>query len=153
MSAGSQLFAALRKVGKFLIIVFRTVIAKMNLLTPGREEKKVETRATAATGEEIHRVREIITAFGGGDNIVTLDNCITRLRIEVKDIAQVDAEKIKSLGAKSVLVMGSGVQAIFGMEAESLCTEMAEYLGGSPQAAPAAAAHQATSDGSVSADH
>jgi PTS system glucose-specific IIC component len=108
-------------------VVFRVTIQAMNLKTPGREDD-VEIAPELVQGGDDARVGGIVAAFGGGANIETLDNCITRLRIEVKDINKVDKDAIKAYGASAVLVMGQGVQAIFGMEAEILRTQMAEYL-------------------------
>jgi len=108
-------------------VVFRTVIVKLNLKTPGREDD-IEVSEEIANSSDDERIGGIIAAFGGGANIATLDNCITRLRIEVKNVDAVDKVAIKAYGASAVLVMGNGVQAIFGMEAEILRTKMAEYL-------------------------
>ncbi|WP_196159159.1 PTS glucose transporter subunit IIBC [Reinekea sp. G2M2-21] len=108
-------------------VVFRVTIQALNLKTPGREDEVVLAAEVREGGDDA-RVGGIVAAFGGGANIATLDNCITRLRIEVKDINKVDKEAIKSYGASAVLVMGQGVQAIFGMEAEILRTKMADFL-------------------------
>lgn len=67
-------------------------------------------------------------AFGGKSNITTLDSCITRLRITVKDDAKVNPERLKQLGAAGVVIAGQGVQAIFGTKAGNLMTDMAEYM-------------------------
>ncbi len=106
--------------------VFRAVIIKLDLKTPGREVDVEEGVDIPAETDD--RVREIVMAFGGGDNIETLDNCITRLRIEVKDVALVNEPMIKAMGASAVIVMGNGVQAIFGLEADTLRTAMEEFL-------------------------
>ena len=108
-------------------VVFRVTIQALNLKTPGREDEVEFATPVAPAGEDA-RIGGIVAAFGGGANIATLDNCITRLRIEVKDVEKVDKEAIKAYGATAVMVMGQGVQAIFGMEAEILRTQMAEHL-------------------------
>ncbi len=120
--------------------VFRVVITKLNLKTPGREDEAQVAQTAAVDADD--RVGEIVMAFGGGENIATLDNCITRLRIEVKDIDAVDSDRIKALGASAVIKMGNGVQAIFGLEADTLRTKMEEYLasGAQPKAKPVAPA-------------
>ncbi len=93
--------------------VFRFVITRFNLKTPGREDDTVEaaTVSTAGTGG---RSRELVLAFGGRSNIQSLDACITRLRVSVKNPALVDDGKLKALGAAGVMRVGNGVQAIFG---------------------------------------
>ena len=57
----------------------------------------------------------------GKDNISSLDACITRLRIGVKKmIDKVDRDELKRLGAAGVVVVGSGIQAIFGPKSDNL---------------------------------
>ena len=67
-------------------------------------------------------------AFGGRTNIVSLDACITRLRIKLADVSKANTAKLKALGAAGVVVVGDGVQAIFGTQSENLKTDMQEYL-------------------------
>ncbi|SAL12675.1 PTS system N-acetylglucosamine-specific transporter subunit IIBC [Caballeronia choica] len=107
--------------------VFRFVITRFNLKTPGREDDTVEaaTVSTAGTGG---RSRELVLAFGGRSNIQSLDACITRLRVSVKNPALVDDGKLKALGAAGVLRVGNGVQAIFGTSSENMKTDLQEYL-------------------------
>jgi PTS system glucose-specific IIC component len=107
--------------------VFRFFITRFNLKTPGREDDTVETAPLAASGTG-GRPRELVHAFGGRSNITSLDACITRLRISVKDPARVDEAKLKALGAAGVMRVGNGVQAIFGPLSENLKTDMQEYL-------------------------
>lgn len=106
--------------------VFRFVIVKLNLKTPGREDETVE-EFVADTG--LHgRARELVLAFGGRSNINGLDACITRLRISVKDISKVNQPKLKSMGAAGVMVVGNGIQAIFGTQSDNLKSDMVSYL-------------------------
>jgi PTS system glucose-specific IIC component len=107
--------------------VFRFVITRFNLKTPGREDDTAET-ATVSTAGAGGRSRELVLAFGGRSNITSLDACITRLRISVNDPALVDEGKLKALGAAGVMRVGNGVQAIFGTLSENMKTDMQEYL-------------------------
>ncbi|CAB3782324.1 PTS system glucose-specific EIICB component [Paraburkholderia ultramafica] len=107
--------------------VFRFVITRFNLKTPGREDDIVETAALSTAGVG-GRSRELVLAFGGRSNIDSLDACITRLRISVKDPALVNEGKLKALGAAGVVRVGNGVQAIFGPLSENMKTDMQEYL-------------------------
>jgi PTS system glucose-specific IIC component len=72
--------------------------------------------------------QQLVLAFGGKSNIESVDACITRLRIEVKDINIVNQEKLKALGAAGVVVVGNNMQAIFGPKSENLMTDMQEYM-------------------------
>lgn len=93
--------------------LFRFTIQKFNLMTPGRGEDM-----NAAEQEE--NITEItnayIDAIGGKDNIVDIDNCITRLRLTVKDSSLANSEAMKELGAAGVVQLGkTGLQVIIGL--------------------------------------
>ena len=105
--------------------VFRFVIVKFNLKTPGREDVPEVDVASVAENEFS---RQLVLAFGGKSNIVSLDACITRLRMELKDTKRANPERLKQLGAVGVVDVGTGLQAIFGTRSEILKTEMEEYL-------------------------
>ncbi len=104
--------------------IFRFLIVKLNLKTPGREveDKNAKQADKSAMGQSL------VAAFGGKDNISSLDACITRLRIGVKEIDKVDRDELKRLGAAGVVVVGSGIQAIFGPKSDNLKTEIDEYI-------------------------
>ncbi len=108
-------------------VVFRLLIKMFDLKTPGRE---VDTgsHAERVTEEGSDLSRQLILAFGGKGNIRNLDACITRLRVELIDISKVNGERLKELGAAGVLIVGNGVQAIFGTASENLKTGMEEYM-------------------------
>jgi PTS system glucose-specific IIC component len=106
---------------------FTFAIKRFNLLTPGREveeEAVAVARSASADSFELQLVR----AFGGRSNIASLDACITRLRVKLNDVTKASPEKLKALGAAGVVVVGDGVQAIFGTQSENLKTEVQEYL-------------------------
>lgn len=71
---------------------------------------------------------KLVSAFGGKENITNLDACITRLRVSVADVSKVDQTELKNLGARGVVVAGSGVQAIFGTKSDNLKTDMDDYI-------------------------
>jgi len=107
--------------------VFSVAIRKLNLPTPGREvEDETAKAARSASGDSF--ALQLVRAFGGRSNIASLDACITRLRVKLHDVTKASAEKLKALGAAGVVVVGDGVQAIFGTQSENLKTEMLEYL-------------------------
>ena len=125
---------------------FRWAIRRFDLKTPGREAEAPPEAAGGHTGEAALAAqrtmgRLLVEAFGGGANIRSLDACITRLRVAVADVARVDQASLKSLGAAGVVVVGSGVQAVFGPTSENLKTDMQEFLrlgGGTVEAAATA---------------
>ena len=127
--------------------LFKFLIVKFNLKTPGRdenEETKLYTKADfqAAKGqaaasksniaygnnEIVEKAPAVLEALGGESNIVSVDACITRLRVEVKDKSKVDKDKLKSLGAAGVIEVGKGVQAIFGAKADGYKNEIKKIM-------------------------
>ncbi|KKD00230.1 glucose-specific PTS transporter subunit IIBC [Photobacterium halotolerans] len=106
--------------------IFRVLIAKLNLMTPGRESEASEVSHLSDIGNEL--AHTLIQALGGKDNIKNVDACITRLRVSVRDISRADIPKIKQLGAREVLVVGDNLQAIFGTQSDNIKTEMNAVL-------------------------
>lgn len=115
--------------------LFKFMIEKLNLKTPGREsddeEAKLYSKAdyNASKGknaqdEIVENAPEVLKALGSDDNIVSVDACITRLRVEVKDKSKVDKDKLKALGAVGVMEVGNGIQAIFGAKADAYKNEI-----------------------------
>ncbi|KUP04663.1 PTS system glucose-specific transporter subunit IICBA [Bacillus coahuilensis p1.1.43] len=108
---------------------FRFAIRKWNLMTPGREavEEEDEEVGTGATSDLPYNILE---AMGGSENIAHLDACITRLRVEVKDVKNVDKNRLKKLGAAGVLEVGNNIQAIFGPKSDTLKSQMRDVMMG-----------------------
>ncbi|MNO11775.1 PTS system glucose-specific EIICBA component [compost metagenome] len=148
-------------VGLILAVIyyfgFRYVIRKFNLKTPGREDPEVEGDEVKAEGavKQDELPQNILSALGGQENIVHLDACITRLRVEVKDKGNVSKDRLKKLGASGVLEVGNNVQAIFGTRSDTIKSQIADILSGkTPRVAvkteeikPAEVEQQAAQDG------
>ncbi|MFL5516603.1 MAG: PTS glucose transporter subunit IIBC, partial [Gemmatimonadales bacterium] len=125
--------------------LFRTLIVRYNLKTPGREVEDVAAAAAVDTGDSM--AARLVAAFGGGANIKSLDACITRLRVELNDVSLASAEALRALGAAGVVQVGGGMQAIFGTRSENLKTDMEEYM---KSAGAGVAAPPVATPGSVS---
>ena len=97
-------------------LVFLFAIKKFNLKTPGREDDaEDELKIDLANNDYTAMAEIILEGLGGKENIVSIDHCITRLRLEVKDRLLVDEKKIKSSGASGVVRPGkTSVQVIIG---------------------------------------
>ncbi|WP_147536258.1 glucose-specific PTS transporter subunit IIBC [Bacillus marasmi] len=118
---------------------FRFAIRKFNLKTPGREVVEEEEEAVGESGNELPY--NILEAMGGQENIAHLDACITRLRVSVKDVKNVDKDRLKKLGAAGVLEVGNNIQAIFGPRSETIKGQMKDIMTGKrPKPAQSAAA-------------
>lgn len=97
-------------------VVFRFVITKFNLKTPGREDDDDElSENVAVSGDMNELAKAYIQALGGKENIVSVDNCVTRLRLGVKDNAIIKDKSLTALGARGVIRPGKGnIQVIVG---------------------------------------
>ncbi|MBS5950971.1 MAG: PTS transporter subunit EIIC [Clostridium sp.] len=132
--------------------LFLFLIKKFNLKTPGRDESEEEVKLysksdyqakagipqadineksakSTGKGNEIQEnAPAVLAALGGEENIVSVDACITRLRVEVKDKANVNKDQLKALGAAGVVEVGNGIQAIFGAKADAYKNEIKNIL-------------------------
>ncbi|MCF0148265.1 MAG: PTS transporter subunit EIIC [Clostridium sp.] len=133
--------------------LFLFLIKKFNLKTPGRDESEEEVKLyskadyqekagipqadineksgnkkNAKNNEIVEKAPAVLAALGGEENIVSVDACITRLRVEVKDKANVNKDQLKSLGAAGVVEVGNGIQAIFGAKADAYKNEIKNIL-------------------------
>ncbi len=70
------------------------------------------------------KAEQILAALGGKANVVDLEPCITRLRVEVSDTQQVDEAGLRASGAFGVVRAGRVVQVIVGPEADALAAEL-----------------------------
>lgn len=108
---------------------FKFFITKFNILTPGRGEEASEiTKVTTKTSLKEDAIA-IISALGGKGNIEDVDACITRLRVNVKEIDKVNKEELKKIGAAAVLEVGGGIQAIYGAKAILYKNTIEDILG------------------------
>ncbi|CAH0308821.1 PTS system glucose-specific EIICBA component [Rahnella aquatilis] len=103
---------------------FRYLIRRFNLKTPGRDEAEIQQDNVVTD-----RAGLIIEALGGAANIAELDCCATRLRISVHQASEVDENKLKSSGARAVLIRGNGIQVIYGPHVTIIKNEIEEMLG------------------------
>ena len=106
-------------------VVFRFAIVKFDLKTPGREDDdEDETKAVLANNDFTAVAKAILEGVGGAQNVATIDNCITRLRLEIKDYTQVDEKKIKAAGVAGVIRPSkTNVQVIIGTQVQFVADE------------------------------
>ena len=106
--------------------VFRFAIVKWDLKTPGREDDDEETeKKVVLSNDNFTEVASIILeGVGGKGNVASIDNCITRLRLEIKDYTLVDEKKIKSAGVAGVVRPGkNSVQVVVGTKVQFVADE------------------------------
>lgn len=128
--------------------LFKFVILKWNLPTPGREPDDQETKLytkedyqakqaaaqaeqkTAAEGgfERDEKMEKIIAGLGGLDNMGNPECCATRLRLNVQDSAKVDKALLKQAGALGVVINGNAIQVVFGPIVSTIKPRLQEYM-------------------------
>jgi len=108
-------------------VVFRTLIARFNLKTPGRDQSEVKLyskadykaargQTTVAASTQVGQAAGFLQALGGAGNIASVNNCATRLRIALVDMAKTQSDDVfKALGAHGVVRRGTGIQVIVGL--------------------------------------
>ena len=117
-------------VGVVYYFVFRFAIKIFNFKTPGREDElEAISNATANISKEskdfVDTAKIILEGLGGKENIVTIDNCITRLRIEVKDITKIDENKIRLAKVSGILKPGkNAIQIVIGTNVQFVADEL-----------------------------
>lgn len=124
-------------------VVFRYAIIKFDLKTPGRLSVERITESITEINDNIETAKanelesnltenakiasDILKMLGGNNNIKSLTNCVTRLRVEVEDSEKVDTDSIKQLRKiKGVMKNGSSLQIIIGTEVEDIAREAAK---------------------------
>ncbi len=105
--------------------VFLFAIKKFDLKTPGREDDgEDELKIELANNDYTAMAQIILEGLGGKQNVTSIDHCITRLRLEVKDRLLVDEKKIKSSGASGVIRPGkTSVQVVIGPKVQFVYDE------------------------------
>lgn len=128
--------------GGVYFIVFYTLIIKMNIKTPGREEDfstfSVEENKTVSKLDTNNKniksdkytvmATKLIEAIGT-DNFVEVDNCATRLRLILKDTSLVNTAKVKAAGAFGTKALGKeSFQIVIGTDVEHVANAIKAHL-------------------------
>lgn len=98
--------------------LFTFAIKKWDLKTPGRENKVESDDDTEISDTEL--ISKVIDALGGQKNIVHVNACYSRLRVDVNDVNQVNKDAFSHLQASGVSILGKNVQVIYGMKAVAM---------------------------------
>ncbi|GIM30597.1 PTS system, glucose/glucoside family, IIBC component [Clostridium polyendosporum] len=121
--------------------IFRFLIQKLNLKTPGREDNEVKLytkkdykdktskgsgEVAADKGSDLAAV--IVQGLGGKGNIETVDNCFSRLRVKVTDASKVDEPALKGTGASGVIKNGNNIQVVYGPKVNGVRNSVDKYL-------------------------
>lgn len=98
--------------------VFKFLIVKWNLETPGREEDVVDNILLRERKyDEIAALT--IKGLGGRENIINVENCVTRLRVDLKDQDLVDKTTLKEAGSAGIFFpQKKHIHVVFGTHVE-----------------------------------
>jgi N-acetylglucosamine PTS system EIICBA or EIICB component len=108
-------------------IIFYFVIKKFDIKTPGREDDTAEEGTADADEDQSNDglAAQYMSALGGKENLLNIDNCVTRLRLKVKDTKAVDEAQLKRLGARGVIKLNNtDLQVVVGTQVESLANDL-----------------------------
>lgn len=102
--------------------VFKWAIVKFNIKTPGRED---ETDEVVDTDEVTELGNGIMDALGGKENILEIDNCISRLRLVLKDTSIVNDALLKRIGSLGIIKINeNNIQVVYGTKVEKAAAEL-----------------------------
>lgn len=115
-------------VGQIILyyVLFSFLIKKFDLKTPGREDKKLNSEANNENSavnmttnkkgvSDDKNIQMIISGLGGKDNINSVDNCFTRLRVNIKDVNKLSKEQINEVENSGIVIKDKDIQVIFGL--------------------------------------
>jgi len=110
--------------------IFRFSIIRFNIKTPGRESDSMPSAAPVSSNSKSgYNVPVMLSALGGADNIISLDNCITRLRMSVHDMSLVDDATLKANRAIGVVHLNDhNLQVVIGPQVQSVKDEMEQLI-------------------------
>ena len=115
-------------VGVIYYVVFRVIITKFKLKTLGREDDEdtsADSNAKLANNNFTEVASVILEGLGGKENLVSIDNCVTRLRLEIKDYTKVNEKMIKSTGVVGIIRPGkNSIQVIVGTQVQFVADEL-----------------------------
>jgi PTS system maltose and glucose-specific IIC component len=112
-------------------VIFRFAITRFNIKTPGRDldTTTVEKNISATVGKSGYNTPAILAALGGMDNIASLDNCLTRLRLTINDMSLVDDAALKANRVIGVVHLNEhSLQVVIGPQVQSVKDEMASMM-------------------------
>jgi N-acetylglucosamine PTS system EIICBA or EIICB component len=114
-------------------VIFYTLIKALNIQTPGREEdEEIEENvgSDSTTGDKyVDMASYFIKDLGGKENLTTIDNCATRLRLQVADTSKINESSLKRHGARGLMKLGkTNVQVIVGTDVEFVADAMKQLV-------------------------
>ncbi len=119
-------------------LIFSWYILKFDIKTPGRDDKEdialitkneyKEKKQGGSRQSDLETGKKIMEAIGGRENLVSIDNCFTRLRLELKDMEKINEELLKETGSKGVVKRGNETQIIYGTNVNKFRKMLEDYM-------------------------
>lgn len=109
--------------------LFYILIKTFNIKTPGREDEEElgENASEDSDSNDRHTIMasRFIDDIGGIENITSIENCATRLRLTIINMVKVNEVALKNHGAKGVIKLNkTNLQIIVGTEVEFVADAM-----------------------------
>ncbi|WP_367569454.1 PTS transporter subunit EIIC [Lacrimispora sp.] len=118
--------------------VFSWYILKFDVKTPGRDDREDITLITkkdykekkqgGSHDDDLEIGKKIMEAVGGRENVVSIDNCFTRLRLELKDMEKINEELLKETGSRGIVKRGNETQIIYGTNVNKFRKMLEDYM-------------------------
>lgn len=99
-----------------------------NKTSEENSEKPEEEISEEKNIRELEKTEAILFALGGKRNIINIDNCSSRLKLEVKNSLFVNDAALKITGALGVIKNKENVEVIYGPATSDIKTRLEEYL-------------------------
>ena len=113
-----------------MYLLFKWYIVKFNVPTPGRDEEGAVDNILIQEKRFDEIAAIAIEALGGPENIKTVENCITRLRIDFGDKNKINANRLKESGCSGIFFPSSGhIHIVYGPMVEFIRNEVEKQLG------------------------
>ena len=99
-----------------------------NKTSEENSEKTEEEISEEKNIRELEKTEAILFALGGKRNIINIDNCSSRLKLEVKNSLFVNDAALKITGALGVIKNKENVEVIYGPATADIKTRLEEFL-------------------------
>ncbi len=108
--------------------IFKWYFTKKNLVIEAGSDDDEEAGDTDL-GNVDTKYLKIIDGLGGIGNIEEINNCFTRLRVDVKDMSKVSEATLKQTGCMGVsIVSDTHIQVIYGPKVDNIASKLKELV-------------------------
>lgn len=118
--------------------IYSFIIRKFNVMTIGRsesdfeekeDETSTETKISENSSPENSIAEDVVLGLGGIENIIDVDNCISRLRIEIKDKNKVNQDLIKKSKPNGIIIPDDhNVHIVYGGRVTKMRNLVDDYI-------------------------